>query len=78
MAVFEILQSMRDVHKRQAQKAAAEEEERLANGGLSRKEAALLEMKKQELARLEALTEAEHHTSTSTFSSRCTQMMPRS
>ncbi|GAA5878769.1 hypothetical protein JCM8547_007191 [Rhodosporidiobolus lusitaniae] len=53
LAVLEILQTMRDIQKKQADDEKKKAEERAANGGLSVAEKAELEAKTAEIARLE-------------------------
>ncbi|BGP41725.1 hypothetical protein JCM10449v2_005716 [Rhodotorula kratochvilovae] len=53
LAVFEILQTMRDISKKQAEQEAKEKAEREKNSGLTLKEKAELEAKRGEIARLE-------------------------
>ncbi|GAA5822394.1 hypothetical protein JCM11251_006325 [Rhodosporidiobolus azoricus] len=53
LAVFEILQTMREIQKKQAQDDKRQAEERAANAGLTVKEKAELEAKKAEIVRLE-------------------------
>lgn len=55
VAVFEILQSMREISRKQKEAEQREKEEKLKNGGLSRRERAELEAKKEEIRRLEAI-----------------------
>lgn len=57
MAVFEILQSMRETAKREAEKVKRKAEEQEKNGGLSKKERIELEAKKEEIKRLETIAE---------------------
>ncbi|GAA5952548.1 hypothetical protein JCM21900_003413 [Sporobolomyces salmonicolor] len=56
LAVFEILQTMRELSKKQAEQEAKEAEEKAKNDGLTLKEKAELEAKKAEIARLEKET----------------------
>ncbi|GAA5919436.1 hypothetical protein JCM6882_006324 [Rhodosporidiobolus microsporus] len=53
LAVFEILQSMREIQKKQAAEEKRQADERAANAGLTLKEKAELEAKKAEIIRLE-------------------------
>ncbi|GAA5991459.1 hypothetical protein JCM11641_005212 [Rhodosporidiobolus odoratus] len=53
LAVFEILQSMRDIQKKQADDEKKAADERALNGGLSLKEKAELEAKRTEIVKLE-------------------------
>lgn len=55
VAVFEILQSMREISRKQKEQEEREKQEKLKNGGLSRKERAELEAKKEEIRRLEQI-----------------------
>ncbi|ORY77209.1 hypothetical protein BCR35DRAFT_115337 [Leucosporidium creatinivorum] len=55
IAVFEILQSMREISRKQKEQEEREKEEKAKNGGLSRREKAELEAKKEEIKRLEAI-----------------------
>lgn len=57
LAVFEILQSMREISRKQREQEEREKEEKLRNGGLSRKERAELEAKKEEIRRLEQIAQ---------------------
>ncbi|GAA6048359.1 hypothetical protein JCM3770_000966 [Rhodotorula araucariae] len=56
LAVFEILQTMREISKKQADQEAREKAERENNSGLTLKEKAELEAKRAEIARLERTT----------------------
>lgn len=56
VAVFEILQTLRDLSKKQVEQEAREKAEREKHGGLTLKEKAELEAKRAEIARLERET----------------------